>query len=247
MPSRFSPDAWLGESLGRPAFRLVPGALEEGELLRSQMSALSQHGDAFFYARVPTSEVQACIRLTAAGFGVVDTGITLARGPGTHGNRDIRVAVAKASQHEAIPVIGERCFRWSRFHLDPKIPTALANVVKRRWLESYVQGARGAALYAAAVEGQVAGFLAALESSSAGRRVAIIDLLGVAPEHQRKGLGAALVQFFISEWQGSVSELRVGTQAANVDSLRLYESCGFRVAESSYVLHAHYRDGKLLP
>ena len=33
--------------------------------------------------------------------------------------------------------------------------------------------------------------------------------------------------------------LRVGTQVANVPSLRLYENCGFRVAESAYVLHGH--------
>jgi hypothetical protein len=31
----------------------------------------------------------------------------------------------------------------------------------------------------------------------------------------------------------------VGTQAANIPSLRLYESFGFRVCETAYVLHAH--------
>jgi hypothetical protein len=33
--------------------------------------------------------------------------------------------------------------------------------------------------------------------------------------------------------------MRVGTQIANIPSLRLYERLGFTMAESAYVLHAH--------
>ena len=33
--------------------------------------------------------------------------------------------------------------------------------------------------------------------------------------------------------------LRVGTQVANLPSISLYEKCGFHVAETTYVLHAH--------
>jgi hypothetical protein len=36
----------------------------------------------------------------------------------------------------------------------------------------------------------------------------------------------------------------VGTQAANPDSLRLYENLGFRVSGASYVLHLHSEDLK---
>ena len=34
-------------------------------------------------------------------------------------------------------------------------------------------------------------------------------------------------------------ELRVGTQAANVPSVRLYEPLGFSLASAAYVLHLH--------
>ena len=33
--------------------------------------------------------------------------------------------------------------------------------------------------------------------------------------------------------------VRVGTQIANIPSLRLYESLGFRIADTHYVLHYH--------
>jgi len=249
MTSRFSSDPWLAESLARPTFRLVPHAPWQGaSALQSEMTMLSKAGDAFFYAKLPTSEVRACAQLAAAGFAIVDTGITLSRmRSAERAPTDPRVGVAKGYQREAIPRIGERCFRWSRFHLDPKIPPLLANGIKRRWLESYVNGTRGAALYAAEVDGQVAGFLAALETTMSDRRVAVIDLLGVADEYQCKGIGGALVHYFIGEWQTRVSELRVGTQVANVQSLRLYEGCGFRIVESNYALHAHYHLGRALP
>jgi len=247
MVSRFLPDAWLAESLGRPVFRLVTGAL--GGLsgaLGIEMSRLSGRDDALFYAKLPTSDVQMCIALGSVGFAVIDTAITLSRGAGVvSASKGIGVAIARRDQYEVIPKIAERCFRWSRFHLDPKIPPNLANSIKRRWLESYVQGTRGSALYAAEIDGVVAGFLAVIESTVDSRPVAIIDLLGVTSEYQGRGVGTALVQSFTRDWQGRVSELRVGTQAANVASLRLYESCGFRVVESSYVLHAHYHHGEM--
>jgi dTDP-4-amino-4,6-dideoxy-D-galactose acyltransferase len=212
------------------------------------MADLAGSGDAFFYAKLPTNCVPECVALARAGFAVIDTAITLS----SSGNEqtsagDYDVGIASREQYKEIPKIAETCFRLSRFHLDPKIPLSAANSIKRRWVESYLQGTRGSALYAAARGGQVAGFLAAIEHSVQGHLTAVIDLLGVAEEHQRRGAGAALVRHFVNHWCGRASELRVGTQAANIGSLRLYENCGFRIVESSYVLHAHYRQGEMLP
>ena len=41
--------------------------------------------------------------------------------------------------------------------------------------------------------------------------------------------------------------LRVGTQAANTPSVRLYESLGFRLSQAQFVLHHHGRGGPYLP
>jgi ribosomal protein S18 acetylase RimI-like enzyme len=245
---RFSPDPWLAESLGRPAFRLASeGVGGRDGTLALEMAGLAGSGDAFFYAKLPTSGVQECIALADAGFAVIDTAITLSSSGSTQtAAGDYDVGIASHDQYEAIPKIAETCFRLSRFHLDPKIPVSAANSIKRRWLESYVQGTRGSTLYAAARDGQVAGFLAVIDYSVKGRPTAVIDLLGVAEEHQRRGAGAALVRHFVNDWRGRASELRVGTQAANIRSLRLYENSGFRIVESNYVLHAHYRHGEIL-
>lgn len=232
----FSPDPWLSETLERPVYKLNG---PPGDDIAALMSQLAGGRDAFFFARIPTTDVRTCSLLTAAGFRVVDTTVTFAWA----GNRpisaspNVTVGPARPEQFAVLQDIAGSCFRWSRFHLDPMIPTELADRVKKRWIENYCLGKRGSALYAAEVDGKTVGFLAVVESSGA----AFIDLVGVAPEAQGMGVGVALTRHFIESWKDRAGELKVGTQVANIRSMRLYERAGFSVVDSSYVLHAHHR------
>jgi dTDP-4-amino-4,6-dideoxy-D-galactose acyltransferase len=241
----FSPDPWLAETLSRPVFKLVTLQFANQEqALSEEMANLVKAGSAFFYAKLPTSEIGLCRALSRAGFAVIDTGITFEwTGPAEAAPADVSVGIARPAQYEAVAAIAERCFRWSRFHLDPSIPSELANRVKRRWIENYCRGQRGSALYVGEIGGAVAGFLAVIESRAGNRTTAMIDLVGVAPEHQGRRVGTALAQRFVDEWRGKSEALRVGTQAANIPSMRFYERNGFRAVESNYVLHAHFRNG----
>lgn len=245
--SHFSPDGWLSEVFGQPVFRLTSRPADS-QIAARQLHELARGGDAFYYAKLPTSDVQHCIALVNAGFHVIDAAITLAwRGqdvpPPPPG---VVAGPVRDDQREAIPVIAATSFRWSRFHLDPRIRPGLANLIKQKWMENYVRGKRGSALYAAEVDGEVAGFLAVIESAGGHGRVAVIDLVGVAPPYQGRGVGTALLAAFIADWHDKVSELRVGTQAANVQSLSFYERSGFRIVETNYVLHAHCERGQVL-
>ena len=64
-----------------------------------------------------------------------------------------------------------------------------------------------------------------------------IELLIAARAIQ--GVGAALVSAFVQRHGPLATELRTGTQIANVPSLRLYERLGFSISSASYVLHLH--------
>ena len=229
----------------RPVFRFASSVGDEATLA-AEARELAKGGDAFFYAKLPTTDVAACLALGSAGFDIVDTGITFAwSAPGKPASNGVAVDLVSPAQHEAVATVAETSFRWSRFHLDPRIPPALANLIKRRWIENYLCGKRGSALYAAQVGGSVAGFLAVIEANEKSGPVAVIDLIAVAPEHQHHGVGGALIERFVSDWRERSSELRVGTQAANIRSLRFYETNGFRIVGSNYVLHAHYRKGEI--
>lgn len=226
-------DAWLAGLFGHPVFRVEPGA--------GGGPASDGRGPAFYYTKVNTDRVDLVRALGEAGFYVVDVNVTfgietcsLAAGAAA---RTSDVHEVSADERDAVLDIAGSCFRFSRFHLDPAVPIVLADRIKREWIRSYVQGRRGCGLFTTLRDSKPAGFLAVLASESGGRRVRTIDLIGVAPVFQRRGVGRELVEYFIDHYRGECDLLTVGTQAANLPSLRLYETAGFSVIGTQYVLH----------
>lgn len=219
-------DAWLARVLERPVYAVDAGADLAGDL-----------DPGLYWAKVPVDGAAAAARLCARGFAPVDVNVTLTReGPAVTEPGPVRPA--RPEEAPALLDIAGSCFRYSRFHLDPQLPDELADRVKREWVRSYVEGSRGLELLAAPGEdGRPVGFLAVLERDDAR----VIDLVGVAPDVQGRGHGEALVASFVARHAPHARELRVGTQAANVPSLRLYEKLGFRFSSAAYVLHLHAR------
>lgn len=241
-------DEWLAGVLARPVFAVVPEAAvgDPGEELRAH--AVGRSG-ALYFARVPTADVAVVHALEAAGMRTVDVNVTFGRpgAPGLPAAAAGAAAVAVApltpgdppADAAAVLDIAETCFRYSRFHLDPAIPKALAGKVKREWIANYVRRARGLELLVARRDGVPVGFLAVIKVGAEPRSPRAIDLVGVSGAAQRSGAGSALVRAFVERHGPSCDELRVGTQAANLPSLAFYERNGFTVVQTSYVLHMH--------
>lgn len=221
-------DDWLSEVLGYPVFA-VEGAADD----------LPGGRRALYYARVDASDVATLAALLQVGFVVVDVNVTFERAamPAAADGANIDVVRAGPEHAEDLLAIAGSCFRYSRFHLDPQIPQTLADTIKREWVRSYIDRRRGTELLAATVAGRSLGFLAVLETDDAS----VIDLVGVATDAQGTGVGSALVSAFIERHRSAGKPLRVGTQVANVPSLRLYERLGFRVERAAYVVHLHTR------
>jgi len=217
-------DAWLSAALGfRALIADEPVPLE----------AVTQR--TLTTAKVPTDDVTRVASFEATGFGVVDVNVTLARSGEDAPPASSSVRATDAADAARVLDIAGSCFRYSRFHLDPLVENELAHRVKREWARSYVEGRRGLELLVAEFGGEVAGFLAVLETPDSR----MIDLIGVAPNAQRAGVGAALVTSFVARHASSARELRVGTQIANAPSLRLYARHGFVPVATAYVLHRH--------
>ncbi|GIX47105.1 MAG: hypothetical protein KatS3mg131_1316 [Candidatus Tectimicrobiota bacterium] len=238
------PDPWLSAVLARPVFAVtLPPAASEAQLA-ARCRQLEQHARqqaaALYFAKVDTTAVAAVRALSRLGFFVVDVNLTLAvtRERWLHLPADGGCVVqeAAAEHHAALLHIAETCFRYSRFHLDPLLPPALAHRLKRCWVQSYCEGKRGERLFVALAAGQPVGFLAALRAAP---HTGVIDLVGVHPAHQRRGVGQALVRHALAYYRDTCSEVQVGTQAANIPSVRLYERLGFTLVRSAYVMHWH--------
>jgi ribosomal protein S18 acetylase RimI-like enzyme len=237
-------DTWLSEIMGRPAFR-VDGSGDAG-------AVASHRRTGFYFAKVATDHIADVHALSLLGFTVVDTNVTfelqrepelLAGGPDIGELRD--------DEAEAVLEIAGSAFRYSRFHLDPQIEGELAHRIKREWIRNYTLRKRGDALLVARAGGKPVGFLAALRTNphapatpSAGKLAdaqtsgtAVIDLVAVATDANGRGIGSALTAAFAHRYRAMPRI--VGTQVANVPSIRLYTKLGFALARSQYVLHLH--------
>jgi ribosomal protein S18 acetylase RimI-like enzyme len=227
-------DAWLSERFGYPVYTVDADtdAKTVGEALRDDAPA-------FYQARVGADRVDRIRLLVAAGMYPVDVTLTLGRAPGDAGEADPAIVEAGPEHREETLALARSAFRYSRFHLDPLVPDSIADEIKRAWVESYFEGRRGERLLVALRDGSVAGFLAVLAGREDGVETRVIDLVAVAPEARGTGVGSALSRTFASAARDACDALRVGTQAANVPALRLYERLGFTTVSTAYVLHGH--------
>lgn len=237
-------DHWLSEVIGTPVFRVEHPS--DADALEADVARRAR---AMYFAKLDASDVRGASTLVRAGMYPTEVHVTLARRPAGGGSSSgsARITEAVPEQHEAVLRIASTCFRYSRFHLDPLVPDGVANEIKRRWVQSYVRKERGDRLLVAEMDGSPAGFLAALTSERDGRRVAIIDLVGVGLPAQRRGVGIALVAAFVEEYADRADVLEVGTQIVNTPSLALYRACGFEIIRSGITLHMHASDGCVVP
>jgi len=217
------PDAWLAEVMRRPVFRVDGSGSAE--------SLATPPG--FYFAKVASDRVADVRALERRGFGVVDVNVTFELQRAVAGSSEVTVGLLADGEADAVLAIAGSAFRYSRFHLDPEVGAELAHHVKREWIRNYVRGVRGDGLLVARLAGKPVGFLAPLVANG----TAVIDLVAVATEAHGRGVGTALVAAFCARYP-SLPRV-VGTQVANVPSIRLYTKLGFALARSQYILHLH--------
>lgn len=228
-------DEWLSLVLGCSAF-LVYGQ-------RSEIYGIMKEAEkGFYFAKVSTDRVDILRELEQEGFRVVDTVVTLIRQPSPREHFTFPKSVREAEPQDASALldIAGSAFCYSRFHLDPEILNETANRIKQAWLGSYLAGTRGKLLVSAR-NGTVTGFLAVMRETegqwTGSKPTMVIDLIAVGRAYQGQGIGKDLVSAFISSYPEH--PLKVGTQAANVPSLALYQRMGFKIVMTEYVLHLH--------
>jgi len=233
-------DIWLSEILGKPAFSFAytPELVSLGvnhpgcRLLQTQAKQAC-----LIYSKIPVHEPKACGILSALGFQLVDTNILFEKVVNHHASssKHSRVRSVVPEDEEAVARIARHCFTFSRFHLDPHISRDTADSIKESWVRSFFRSERGEAMLVAEEDGELAGFVQLLKPAPS---TLVIDLLGVAERFRRRSIAREMIACTetLAQLGGTV---RVGTQLANVPSLRLYQDLGFRLIEARYVYHLH--------
>lgn len=218
--------AFDSDMLGRPVWYL-----DDPDKAAEAARAARDADVGLLFHRGPASLGEA---LLEAGFRHVETLVTLEMDipsvSSPHGSDCRKATVDDAGSVEAV---ARASFRSDRWHTDPAIPDDKADDFKGTWARNDVAGRADATLVTLTPDGSISGFVALLARGEA----LIIDLIAVAPTHQGRGLGRALVAAALAYGAGRYRRMNVGTQAANTASIRLYTAMGFAEASRAETWH----------
>ena len=242
MHQNFVCDQWLFEIMDTAVYCLIvdDNFIKEVSDLKStdhlQLPQI-QSGPIFIYTKVPPLSTNLIKFITKIGFNLVDTNIVfdkpmLVRKEIPNNKCSLRFALPEDESY--VVELARNNFVYSRFHLDNDILLPVANKIKAEWARNYFAGLRGYKMVISLVNDVIVGFLLLLKS---GKNL-IIDLIAVDNRHQRRGIASDMIAY-VEFHLDCFSSIQVGTQLANVPSIRLYEKIGFRARMSNYVFHYH--------
>jgi nucleoside-diphosphate-sugar epimerase/ribosomal protein S18 acetylase RimI-like enzyme len=238
-------DAWLSKFIGRDAYTLTvePSLLEaaNGKRTRSYSRFREQQAKpVFMTAKVPVTDLAASDFLEEHGFRLIDTNLQFEKqgeSP-TSVSGDCLLRFAEPADRDAVVDLARRNFVFTRFHQDRLIPKSMADEIKAQWAANFFSGQRGDQMVVAVLpensQQKIVGF--ALLATPLDAQV-VIDLIAVEEAYRRRGIAAEMIAFVESQFAPAV--IAVGTQIANLPSVRLYEKLGFCLAGAQYVFHFH--------
>lgn len=231
-------DTWLTQMLKCPVYRLSAQEIFNIAELKTEKAQLGrlQKKQVFIYSKIPTIGIPVSLWLEEIGFYLVDTNVVFDKPATKDGPKYINCIVrsAQPGDRSTLMELARRNFKYSRFHLDPKISINCANAIKAEWVGNFFAGQRGDSMIVALVHNTVAGFLQLIHGQNDDL---IVDLIAVDQAHRGKGLATAMINY--AENHTNKSRILVGTQVTNVPSMRLYQKLGFRMRSSQYIFHYH--------
>lgn len=232
-------DSWLSTECGFACYEV-----QSGEASGLEHEPITE-ARSLFTARVDTRDAKTVNGLIRKGFALVDSALTLVSVPSSGydsgeqaPSEEIIVERAAADDVDAVKGIARSAFHHSRFHCDPRFPSAIADRIKEAWARNLVMGQRGAGCLVGRRNGRVVSFLGYLQVESPSPSF-VIDLVAVSTEERGRGIGRATIAAMQAMSARHARSIIVGTQVSNIASVGMYEAMGFRLESSTYILHGH--------
>jgi len=230
-------DNWLSSFLDKQSFVVTDSDFffrnhRLDDTIKSWKHYVSSH-PSFTYCKVDTGSIDLITEAENLGFRLIDTNILLVNNnPIFNQNLDNEIQFATSEDKDSVMELAEKSFIYSRFHLDPKIDNSIANKIKANWAGNYFNKKRGDFMIVTKINSRIIGFLQVIKENEGY----IIDLIAVDTSFRKMGVAKRMLDFANKMIPG-INYVKVGTQIANVPSLRVYNSLGFKIKCSHYVFH----------
>jgi len=234
-------DGWLEQILKKKVYTLtlddnfIKKTKDKKSKENKELFKIINKKPVFIYSKIPASSIKQVKFLEQLGFNLIDTNIIFEKEiiiNNEKNNHEIRFATQ--NDENKVKELSGKSFKFSRFHLDEQIPNKLANEIKYKWVENFFKGNRGDEMIVAIIDNNIVGFLLILKKKNS----IIIDLIALDEKYRGKKIAEDVITFAENNIK-NINTIIVGTQIANIPSIRFYEKCGFRIIESNYVFHFH--------
>ena len=252
MSEYFIEDKWASSILGINSYISKKTEGFDHNKIKKFKNNLDQ--DAFLTLKVSSKSFSDIFLLQKLGFFVVDTSIQYSLKPKYFYEKSNKIIYksnyliksADANEKEEIAQIAYDEFKFSRFHIDPFFSDTLASKLKYEWVLNYFLGKRGDNLFVAKEkeDGSVLGFILLKDqiNQKNENKYTVIDLLATTSKFNKKGVASSLISYSVDNYI-QFNKIFVGTQAVNIPANNLYQKLGFRMENSSYIYHYHYKHG----
>lgn len=184
--------------------------------------------------RLPANSLSLIHELERAGFIVVDGLISLSIDlkEVTLSPIEKNIREAKREDIPELRRIARGAFLLNRFYNDSLIPKDKAPLVYEKWIENSVLGKKADKVLLFE-EGEIAGFITLEKKDLTAGRQGRIPLVAVSKDFQGKGIAKKLINTAFNKYRRwGVKEIKISTAMFNIPAIRLYQSCGFKVANS---------------
>lgn len=228
--------AWDSAFFDIPIGRVDPAAGSSERALAQTLAEADADGISCLYLLLPADDVSAIHLALAHGFLPYDVRVELELdlAGAAPDSRELSTRPATEMDVPALERLAAATMRGTRFTADARFPPERVGELYATWARRGVL--EPPAHRAFVTQPDPSGFIVC--GIDAEKRVGSIELIGVAPEHGRRGRGSELVatgrELFLAE--GCV-RATVVTQAANIAALRLYEAHGYRARRADWWLH----------
>jgi len=150
---------------------------------------------------------------------------------------DIEVTSASQDDKQILMRMAEDIFKIDHFHADPNLPSSKCDELYAKWVANCIDGLTDVVLMAKKGDDVIGFITCKVEHLTSDYNYGIIDLVGVGEGYRGKGIGSLLVSEALKWFSNHTNSVYVGTQAANIPAVRLYEKMGFHQVFSEATLH----------
>jgi ribosomal protein S18 acetylase RimI-like enzyme len=197
------------------------------------------------FARIPLEDMLTVMALENIGGILTDILITFQRDlqefSYTNTSSEVIITDPLPQDIEILRSMARNIFKIDHFHSDPKLPTSLSDEVYAEWIKNSLDGLADKVLVARRNQKAIGFITCKIEKLAPENKVGIIDLVGVDPNEQGRGVGSLLVSEALRYFKNYVYSAYVGTQARNINAMRLYTRAGFKPVYSEATIHLWLR------